>query len=281
MHALSTRLSEGGVADPSREARLLVAYVLSVEPSRVGLEAAREVSEREAAKLAEVTAERLAGRTVGRIVGCRAFHEIELGVSDHVLEPRDDTGALVDLALPFLRARCDERDTATVWDIGCGAGTVALALLVLEPRAVGLATDVNDHALALTGRNAERLGVRDRLRLEDRSGLEGGDMERFDLIVSNPPYIRSGEIDGLPREVRRDPRNALDGGADGLLFYRMFAAGGADRLAPNGRLAVEIGAGQGGDVRSIFGEQGWHEAGAMIDLGGHERALAFVPGARR
>lgn len=97
----------------------------------------------------------------------------------------------------------------------------------------------------------------------------------FDVIVSNPPYIPSADVDALEGNARLDPRAALDGGPDGLRFYRALSLLGRTQLAPNGVLAVEIGAGQGADVRAIIAEGGWCEVGAMADLGGHERALAF------
>ena len=275
---LTETLDRAGKAGAAGEARRLVAHALGVEPARLTFEAARVLSDEEARALAAIEAERLRGRTVGRIVGRRAFHDIELAVRDRVLEPRDDTAALVELALPPLRAACDARGSASVWDIGCGSGAVVLALLAAEPRARGLGTDVSPDCVKATAGNARRLGIGpDRLTVRRADALAVAHADGFDLVVSNPPYIPSGEVAGLAPEVLHDPRAALDGGPDGLRFYRSLARDAAARLRPDGRLAVEIGAGQGASVREIMRGHGWRFVGATSDLGGHERALAFTP----
>ena len=275
---LRLALERAGCVEPAEDARRLVAHALRIAPSRLGVEAERMMTGEEAKRLRRYEADRLAGRTVGRIVGTRAFHDIALAVSDDLLEPRDDTAAVVELALPKLRSLCDERSTATVWDVGTGVGTIVMALLAAEPRATGLATDVSDR-MGAWHRNAERLGLGpERLRFARADVLEGMDRGRFDLIVSNPPYIPTGETAALIAGGLTDPALALDGGADGLRFYRRFAETLGSRLNAGGWLVVEIGAGQGADLRALFTRHGWRERGAMTDLGGHERALAFAPG---
>ena len=275
--SLAACLREAGTSDPELDARLLVAHASGIEPSRVSIEGDLMLSEAQSDALARHTRERLAGRTVARILGRRAFHDIVLAVTDDVLEPRDDTGTLVEAALPFLRAVCDAHGSATLWDVGTGSGAIALALLVAEPRANALCTDIDPAALDLACANATALDLADRVRIERRDALEGGGEERFGLIVSNPPYIPSAEIDGLAPEVRADPRAALDGGPDGLAVYRRLAADGLVRLAEGGVLLVEFGAGQGADVGSIFVAEGWRARGTWRDLGGVERVAAFMP----
>ena len=275
--ALAATLERAGKPGAGEEAKRLVAHALNLSPSALTFLRDRVLTDAEVTRLAEIERQRLVGRSVARIVGTKSFHDIALAVHDAVLEPRDDTGALVELALPHLRAACDARGRARVWDIGSGSGTVVLALLAAEPRAFGLATDVSAEAVAATLANARALDLADRLAVERRDMLEGADGS-FDLIVSNPPYIPAAEVDGLAPEVLVDPRAALDGGADGLDFYRAFAAGVAARLTPGGHLAVEIGAGQGVEVRALMAAQGWRFAGAMDDLGGRERALTFARG---
>ena len=275
---MSDELAAIGVAEAALEAKLLVAHAVAVPPSRLSFERERRLTPTEARVLAAMLRDRRQGRSVGRIVGQRAFHDIVLAVRDNVLEPRDDTGALVDLALLHLRAVCDRGGSARLLDVGTGSGAVALALLAAEPRAVAVGTDINPDAVSAARRNADRLGLADRFAAR-RLPLLGDPADGpFDLVASNPPYIRSGDIAGLAAEVRHDPATALDGGPDGLDFYRALAARSADVLAPEGWLAVEIGAGQGPDVRGIMASHGWIAAGARDDLGGHSRALAFERG---
>lgn len=263
-------LAREGVSDPAADARALLAYAIGCDRSRVAIEGARELSERESGRLQAALRQRLDGRTVGRIVGERAFHDIVLATADDVLEPRDDTGALVELVLRQVR----DRSALRVWDIGVGAGTVVLSLLHALPGATALGTDVNPNALWLTERNARAMGVEDRLTLRAMDGLSA--VDQFDLIVSNPPYIRSGEIGGLAPEARVDPRAALDGGADGLMFYRLIAGNARARLRKGGFVAVEIGHDQEEDVTAIFRAHGWTRVDCERDLGGHVRALAFA-----
>ena len=274
---LGEALCRTGTSAWREDARRLVAHAVGARAARIGLERERRLTADEAERLATCERERMAGRSVGRIVGHRPFHDIVLDVAEGVLEPRDDTGALVELALPLVRTACEERSTARVLDVGVGAGTVILAILSAESRATGVATDINPAALDATRRNAATLGVDGRLTLvlADTFGHAGDGP--YDVIASNPPYIRTGDMDGLAPEVRADPVEALDGGPDGLRFYRALAKGVADHLRPGGVLAVEIGAGRGPDVRRIMARHGWREVGATDDLGGHERALAFRP----
>ena len=269
-------LAAEGKIDAGTEAKRLLASAIGAEPSRLGLAGERSLSDAEASRLAEFERLRLDGVSVGRIIGRREFHDITLAVDDGVLEPRDDTSAVVELALAFLRDVRGTERAPTFWDIGTGSGAIALSLVHALAEVIGLATDVNPRALAAVSGNAARLGIdSNRLTIERRNLFEGVGDRRFDLIVSNPPYIPSGGIAALSAEVQRDPRNALDGGPDGLDFYREIAARASAQLHPGGAIAVEIGAGQGDDVRTIMRAHGWAETEARRDLGGIERALGF------
>ena len=271
----AARLAALGKPDAALEARRLVAHVLDLDPARLSIEPDRPLAAEEIRRLDAALAERADGRSVGRIVGWRRFHDIRLAVRDDVLEPRDDTGALVELALSLLRAACERRGEALLHDIGTGSGAVALALLAAEPRARAVASDVSDAALASAAANAERLGLSERIAFERADALASTIRGRFDLVVSNPPYVPSDEIATLAPEVRRDPVAALDGGTDGLDVYRRFATSLSGSLRPEGALALEIGAGQGPALRAIFARAGWSEIASRRDLGGTERAIAF------
>ena len=229
-------------------------------------------------ELARALALRLAGMPPGRIGGRKPFFGLPLAIGPEVLEPRADTETLVEAVLPFLERTVARKGMARVLDIGTGSGAIGLALCSHVPRALVRATDIQRGAVATANRNARSLGLAKRFRA-CRADLmpplrpAGG----HDLIVSNPPYIRSGVIPGLAREVRHhDPRLALDGGPDGLMLYRRMALHCASGLAPNGRLAVEIGHDQRLSVTGIFEQAGWHRIGAHQDLGGRDRVLVFA-----
>jgi release factor glutamine methyltransferase len=187
-------------------------------------------------------------------------------VTPDVLDPRPETETLVAAALaaPFAR----------LLDLGTGSGALAVSLLAERPAATGLATDVSAAALDVARENAGRIGVADRLTLRQADWTEGLS-GRFDLILSNPPYIPAAEIAGLAPEVRDwEPRGALTDGGDGLSAYRAIAAGAPRLLAPGGRLLVEIGAGQADVVAAIFTAAGLEEPSRHRDLDERVRCLA-------
>jgi release factor glutamine methyltransferase len=206
---------------------------------------------------------------VSRILGEREFYGRAFQVTPDVLDPRPDTETLIVAALALMP------DKARVLDLGTGSGAIAVTLLAERPDASGVATDLSPGALAAARANADRNGVLPRL-----SFLEGSWFAPvsgcFDIIVSNPPYIPDREVAGLSPDVRNfDPRLALTGGIDGLDPYRLIASGAAAHLAAEGRVLVEIGAGQADDVEAIFAAQEFQAAGRHRDLGGHARCLTF------
>jgi release factor glutamine methyltransferase len=214
-------------------------------------------------------ARRVFGEPVSRILGVRNFFGRDFVVSPEVLDPRADTETLVEAALPLL-------GQGRILDLGAGSGAIIVTLLAERPEASGVAVDLSPGALAITADNARRHGVASRLSLLEGSWfspVEGC----FDLIVSNPPYIPAGDIEGLDREVRDfDPHLALAGGTDGLDAYRVLAGGAARFLSPSGALLLEIGAGQAAAITGLFVGEGWQLAGQFRDLGGHVRVLKFT-----
>ncbi|MDP4595131.1 MAG: peptide chain release factor N(5)-glutamine methyltransferase [Beijerinckiaceae bacterium] len=215
---------------------------------------------------------RLAREPVTRIIGTRGFWDIDLDVAPGVLDPRADTETLVEAAVALLGGRTS--GTLRILDLGCGSGAIICALLHAWPHAIGHAMDISQDACALTRRNASRCGVADRLTIDQRSwnhGLDG----QFDLVLSNPPYIRSGALASLDPEVRLwDPVLALDGGADGLDAYRDLAVLTAPCLASGGWLVLEAGFDQAADITNILVAAGWVGLQTYNDLGGHVRAIA-------
>jgi release factor glutamine methyltransferase len=262
------RLVAADLVDASSDARLLMQRVLGCDHAGLILAGERVMTDAEQAALDALVMRRLAHEPVSKILGEREFYGRPFRVTADVLDPRADTETLIDLALQHRATR--------LLDLGSGSGALAVTLLAEWPEATGVAVDLSEKALAVTAENAGRLGVASRLTLLQGAWfapVEG----RFELIVSNPPYIPSGEIAGLDPDVRdHDPHLALDGGADGLSCYRAIAAGAAAHLAPEGRIIVEIGAGQGPDVARIFAGAGFRLAAERPDLGGHVRALLFT-----
>lgn len=274
LRAARGELAAAGSPTPDLDARLLLAEALGVEPAAIHSASSHRLYVNEAARFEGLLARRCRGEPVHRILGRRAFHDHVFQLSEETLEPRPETETLVELADDILR---QVRGPAPLLaDIGTGSGAIVVSLLALHPSAHGVALDLSEGALRTARANAETAGVATRMLVvcgDYLSGLGGG----FDLIVSNPPYIRKADIETLDRGVREyDPHLALDGGVDGLAAYRALAADAARCLKAEGRIAVEIGAGQAEDVTAIFGAAGLRAEERRRDLAGHLRALSFA-----
>lgn len=213
-------------------------------------------------------ARRIIGESVARIVGEREFYGLAFSLNGATLEPRPDTELLVDLAIKALP------QGGSLVDMGTGTGCIPISVLANRPDATGLATDINPLALQMARHNAERHNVRARLRFAEGSWFEAVGDERFDLILSNPPYIASNVIETLSSEVREfDPMLALDGGPDGLGPYRIIAREAADHLLPGGQVLVEIGYDQADAVSALFRNAGFAEVHVHKDLAGLDRVV--------
>lgn len=267
---LAARLRAAGGESPELDARILVEAV--ADPAAAGL--FDPLDEAAVARLEGYAQRRLAGEPVWRILGEREFWGLPFRLSPATLEPRPDSETLVEAALEILAGR--RQDALSVLDLGTGTGCLLIALLSECPRATGLGIDLSPEACETARANAEVNNVADRARFAQgdwTSGLEGS----FDLILSNPPYIPAGDIAGLSPGVRdHDPRRALDGGADGLDPYRLFARELPRLLAPGGSVILEIGAGQEAEVVALMQAGGLAFRSARRDLGGHPRALIFA-----
>ena len=213
---------------------------------------------------------RLNHEPVTRIMGMREFYGRTFQVSPAVLDPRADTETIIELTLQLLDA-----EPKRILDLGTGSGAIAITLLAERPNWSGIAVDLSTEALEIAKTNANSLGVAQRLAFRNACWFDDI-TEKFDLIVSNPPYIPHLEVFELSLEVQNyDPHLALDGGGDGLEAYLAIATSAADHLNSKGLVILEIGAGQRVDVTSIFTGQGFQLIGQKSDLGGHVRALAF------
>lgn len=269
---LAQRLIRAGSDTAGLDARLLIEGALETENPAPDMLLPAEAL----ARLGSFAARRLAGEPVWRILGEREFWSLRFRLSPATLEPRPDSETIVEAALAELKDRRGE--PLSLLDLGTGTGCLLIALLSELPSARGLGIDLSQEACDTAAGNAALNGVAERAAFRQGSWTEGLS-GRFDLIVSNPPYIPSSEIPDLSVEVREhDPILALDGGADGLAPYRIFARTLPALLAPGGFIVFEIGAGQGPDVVALMETGGLEFRGSRHDLGGHERALIFAPG---
>ena len=268
---LAASFRNAGLDTPDLDARVLVGHALGLDHAALVAAAARPLGDK-AAEIAALEQRRLAGEPVARIIGAREFWGLLLAVTPAVLVPRPETETVVELALSLVD---DRKRSLRIADLGTGTGAILLALLSELPNATGIGTDLSPDALDVARRNAATLGLGERARFvvsDFATGLSG----RFDLVVSNPPYVATSDIATLARDVRdHDPCLALDGGADGLAAYRAIAAD-ARRLI-GGHLVVEIGAGQQPDVEFLLAEKGLAIAAVRHDLSGIARAVAARP----
>ena len=273
--ALTARLTAANIDSAELDARTLIGAALDLDLTGLIASAARTITPSQATRLDEYVTRRLAGEPVARIVGQKEFWGLPLKLSAATLVPRPDTETVVERALEILRTEGAQHRALRIADLGTGSGAILLALLSELPNAVGIGTDISADALATAEANAARLGLADRagfIRCNYAIALSGA----FDLIVSNPPYIRTGDIAALAVEVRaHDPVLALDGGADGLAAYRALIPQSAALLAPGGALVVEAGQGQSGAIETLMTGSGLTVDGRpKTDLAGIFRAVA-------
>jgi len=266
-------LAKAGVENPQLDAELLMAYTLGCERIDVIAHPERLIPQDRSLMFRRLVHRRASREPLSYIVGRREFWKLDFDVGDGVLVPRPETETLVECVIDRLRGV----ENPLIADIGVGSGCVAVSLAVELPSAVVYAIDISCRALEYTARNAEKHGVLDRVKV-----IQGGFMEllpyelrgRFDAVVSNPPYIRSGDIDYLQPEVSEwEPREALDGGEDGMRFHREIINNAAEWLKPRGLLCLEVGFGQGEHVAEIAEKCGFVDVSIVNDLAGIARVL--------
>jgi release factor glutamine methyltransferase len=265
---------------PEREARRVLETALGAAGAGSLIAEERRLEASEIESVRRVLARRLAHEPLSRIAGAREFYGRAFKITPATLDPRPETETLIDAAKEIAALEGWQEKPITIIDIGTGSGCLLLTLLAEFPEARGLGTDVSAEALAVAAENARRLALDDRARFEVRrslAGLEGS----FDIAVSNPPYVPTGDIAGLAPEVRNfDPWLALDGGEDGLDAYREIVPE-LPRCTPNGWSILEVGAGQAAAVCKMLGHPGVGADDRYIktwrDLGGHVRCVAARP----
>lgn len=270
---LAKSFALAGIESGLTDARALIGAALRLSRAQLLAQSDRLLEPREIAAIDALAARRMKREPVSRILGRKEFWSLMLDVTPDVLVPRPDTETLIEAALDYVVRGGLRLEQLRILDIGTGTGALMLALLQELPNARGVATDVSAAALHVARGNAERLKLASRCSFV-ACNLADGVQGRFDLIVSNPPYIARGAIASLDPEVRDyDPRLALDGGADGLDAYRAIAATVPPLLAPGGRLIVELGFGQAAPVTALFEASTFTVLSIRDDLGGIPRAL--------
>ena len=264
--ALTRAFAGAGLDTPDLDARLLVGAARGLDHAGLVREADAPLGEAAAAVLRELAARRLAREPVARILGRREFWGLDLVVAPDVLDPRADSETIIETALRLLPSPPER-----VLDLGAGSGALICALLSEWRQAIGVAIDLSPTACVATRTNLARCGLGDRA-LVLRGDWDAALATTFDLVVSNPPYIVSGEIAGLAPEVRgHDPRLALDGGADGLDAYRALAPVLLRRLSARGLALLEFGLGQADAVGALMRGVVLDVAGFADDLAGRAR----------
>ena len=271
LRALTDRLAAAGVPDAPRDARWIMAAALGVDRARLTLHATDPLPTDIRDTATAMVARRAAREPLSHILGHRSFYGRDFRVTPDVLDPRPETETLIAAALATGFSR--------VLDLGTGSGAILLTLLAERIGATGLGTDLSRAALTIARENAAALGVADRAELRQSNWFEQV-AGRYDLIMSNPPYIAAAEMAALQPEVRNhEPRMALTDDGDGLSAYRAICDGAPAHLAPGGALMVEIGPTQASAVSAMMHKAGLETITVHPDLDGRDRVVAaLAPG---
>jgi release factor glutamine methyltransferase len=269
---LAAQFRAAGLDTPDLDARILVGHALGLDHTALAAAGTRRLGADDESAIAVLAGRRLAGEPVARILGYKEFWSLLLRVDATTLVPRPETETVVEAALAAIDAGGPRSRELRIADLGTGSGALILALLSELPNGFGIGTDTSFKALVTARYNARSLALtRARFIACDMAAALRGP---FDAIVSNPPYVASGDIATLAPDVRDfDPHLALDGGTDGLDFYRAIAAAAPALLAPGGVLVVELGIGQAEPVAHLFAAVGLAPSPPHPDLNGTLRAL--------
>jgi release factor glutamine methyltransferase len=272
---VAQRFRDHGLDTPDLDARILVGHALGLDRTALMLAGDRRLEAAEIARIETLGARRLRREPIARITATKEFWGLPLTITPDVLVPRPQTETVVEQALAAVD-RTGGRRALRIADLGVGSGAILIALLAELPNACAVGTDRDPAALALARENARRVGVAARaafVACDFGAAVAPG----CDLVVTNPPYIRTDEIAELEADVREfDPRGAIDGGIDGLAAYRVIAIHARHILTPGGHLIAEIGKGQGDAVAALFAAAGFDGIGIVPDLAGLSRVVVAV-----
>jgi release factor glutamine methyltransferase len=269
-------LGKKNVESPRLQVELLLAHLLKMPRMKLYLNFERVLSPMETDSLRELVKRRGQHEPLQHITGSTSFCGFEIAVNRHALVPRPETELLAELGWQFLLAAQKQSEGgSTALDFGTGTGCIAIALAAKCPNTKIIATDISAETLALAEENAARNNVADRIEFLQGNGFAAiATDSKFDLIISNPPYIPSAEIKTLQPEVRDfDPRAALDGGVDGLNFYRQLATEAKPFLKMDGKIVLEFGDGQAESIKKIFENEKWIVEAVKDDYSQRARIL--------
>ena len=268
----TSRLRGAEIESAATDARLLIAAAARLSREEMLRDPDLELGPEEKIRADAMIRRRAQREPVSRILGRREFRSLDFEITSATLDPRADSESIVEAAID-----CAQRmgGKPSILDVGTGTGCLLLSVLHTLPDATGIGADIDPDAIAVARRNAKSLGCDTRAAFQTGdwlSGIMGG----FDIVISNPPYIPTGDITNLAPEVSRyDPRAALDGGSDGLDAYRILSDRIPGVLSPSGIALFEIGTGQADAVTALFLADGWLPLGSRADLAGHTRCLSF------
>lgn len=262
-----------GVASPRLDAEVLLSHVLGKDRLYLYVNYDQPLQERELGIFREAVKQRALRVPVAYITGHKEFMGLDFVVNEHVLVPRPDTEILVETALERLK----DFTNPIIADIGTGSGAIIVSILKKHPGAKGTAVDISPEALAVAKQNAELQEVDNRLELIKGDLLTPLTGRKFDAILSNPPYIPGKDIADLEPEVKREPRLALDGGLDGLDYYRRLLSEGAELLNPEGLMLFELGIGQAAVMPELAQQNGGLKLETIVkDYAGIERVAVLT-----
>ena len=275
LHKAAMILENSGVESAEVNAQWLMAHVLGCNRPELGLKQGYTLTVKQQAQWDQMVAQRAQRIPLQHLIGTVEFCGLELAVNKHVLVPRPETEILAEAAWKFAKLK----ESTVVLDIGTGSGCLAIAIASQTTRTIVHALDLSKEALKVARDNANRHGLSDRIffhMIDMRQDCPIGGA--FELIVSNPPYIPASDIDSLQEEVREhDPRLALDGGEDGLDYYRSLVMNYLPHLKPQGRLMLEVGGGQAPEVSDLIIKRGGRISKILTDLNNVERIVIASP----
>lgn len=266
-----TKLTNVGISSPRLEARLLIAAALDIEPAQVATDVL--LNDEQVAKIHSMLAQRLQHKPLDKILGHREFYKFDFAVDENVLSPRPDTEILVEEALKLL-----PQNEAEILDLGTGSGCIIESILAERPRVHGVAVDISEKSLQIARKNAENLGLNERLQFIRADWFATNFTrqlgQQFALITGNPPYIPTADISALEPEVKNyDPPAALDGGSDGFASYRRIAEIAPELLQKGGYILLEAGINQADEIAAIFIKNGLRHIRTANDLSGIARCV--------
>lgn len=267
-------LSKTERKSPRLESELIVMHLLDVDKAYLYTHPNRIVNKEIIDKFEELVEKRKQGYPIQYILKNQEFMGLDFHVTEGVLVPRPDTEILIEYIIKF--ARKNDKEKLKILDIGTGSGAISLSLAYYIENSYIYSVDISEKAIKIARKNKKKMNLEDRVKLITKDILEGFPEidEKMEIVVSNPPYIPSRDIDSLQIEVSKyEPRLALDGGDDGLVFYRYITEKAKEKLIYNGLLCYEIGYDQGESVKNIMKDNGYKDILILKDLQGRDRAV--------